>query len=94
MAEPWMWTSPWTPEHRLQRTHGRIFLSALLFAAHQKKITGQAQAEIADQGIPHQWHQGAAEQCRRWSTAGAAKPSIALDEVLNLFRVLQEEADG
>ena len=72
----------------------RLKLSALVFAAHQQQVTAQAQAEITDQGIPHQWHQGAAEQRRRGASACAAQTLIALDEVLNLLRVLQEQANA
>ena len=72
----------------------RSELSALVLAAHQQKITPQAQAEILNQGIPHQRHEGAAEQ-RRWCPSDCpAEVLIGLDEAWDLVRVLQEEADG
>ena len=33
-------------------------LPALVVAAHQRQITAHPEAEIADQGIPHQRHGG------------------------------------
>ena len=53
----------------------RSELSALVLAAHQQtRSQPMAQAEIADQGIPHQRHKGAAEQ-RRWSPSAALQRS-------------------
>ena len=69
-------------------------LPALVFTAHQQQITAHPEAEITDQGIPHQRHQRAAEHCRCGPIAGAANTLIGLDEALNLLRVLQEQANG
>ena len=65
-----------------------------MFAAHKQQITAHAQREIADQGIAHQGHEGAAEQLCRAPTARTAEALIGLDEVLNLFWLLQEQANG
>ena len=64
-----------------------------MFSTDEQNITAQAQTEIAIKASPTSGTRGPLKSVAA-GPAGAAKPSIAVDEVLDLFWVLQEQSDG